>query len=149
MTIIKKSGSLFETNAPALVQGVNCKGLMGAGIAVVFRKDFPAMYEAYARICSFDELAPGGVFHWDATDTQPAVYNIASQSNPGADARLDWLSISLKKSLRHAAGQGYDRVAMPLIGCGIGGLNWADVEPVVEQLSNECGVDVEVWVQPE
>jgi len=148
MSILDRTGSLFDSDAPAIAHGVNCKGAMGAGIAVAFRTSFPDMYERYAALCSRDELAPGGVFYWEG-DTAPAVYNLASQSNPGADARIDWLTISLRKALRHAAEKGYDRIAIPQIGCGIGGLRWTDVRVVVERLSNEHGVDVEVWAFPE
>lgn len=144
MTLIHFSGDLFTSAAPALGQGVNVYGVMGAGIAVRFRSEYPDMYEEYAARCASKALTPGRVFYWHADD-KADVYNIASQDAPGRNARLEWLEDGLGRALKHAKERGLDRIALPLIGCGIGGLEWADVEPVYDRLSAEHEVDIEVW----
>jgi O-acetyl-ADP-ribose deacetylase (regulator of RNase III) len=144
MTLLHFSGDLFDSDAPALGHGVNVFGVMGAGIAVRFRREYPAMYEQYAAHCAQKLLQPGRVFYWKDPE-KPDVYNIASQDAPGANARLEWLEDGLDRALGHAATQGFDRIALPLIGCGIGGLQWDDVEPVYDALSTKHGVDIEVW----
>lgn len=144
MTLLHFSGDLFTSDAPALGHGVNVYGVMGAGIAVRFRKEYPAMYEEYAAHCVAKSLTPGHVFYWN--DAEKAdVYNIASQDAPGRNARLEWLESGLDGALGHASKKGFDRIALPLIGCGIGGLSWEDVEPLYERLSAKHDVDIEVW----
>lgn len=144
MTLIHYTGNLFDSTAPALGHGVNVFGVMGAGIAVGFRKEYPAMYEQYAANCAEKLLTPGHVYYWNDPE-KPDVYNIASQDAPGRNARLEWLEEGLDRALDHANWKGFDRIALPLIGCGIGGLDWADVEPLYERLSDKHGVDIEVW----
>jgi O-acetyl-ADP-ribose deacetylase (regulator of RNase III) len=143
MAIIHQTGDLFSAETPALMHGVNTKGLMGAGIAVRFREDFPEMYEEYRRICKAGELLPGDTFIYDAGEV--VVYNAASQDKPGPDARLPWLISSVSVALADADERGFEFIAMPLIGCGIGGLVWEDVEPELEKLTEQYGVDLEVW----
>ncbi len=144
MTLIHFSGDLFDSDAPALGHGVNVYGVMGAGIAVRFRNEYQAMYEQYAAHCAAKLLTPGRVFYWN-DDEKADVYNIASQDAPGRNASLEWLEDGLDRALGHAKGKSFDRIALPLIGCGIGGLNWEDVEPLYARLSEKHGVDIEVW----
>lgn len=144
MSLILFDGNLFDSTAPAIGQGVNVYGVMGAGIAVEFKRRYPEMYEAYKEHCVTKRLVPGKTFFWDE-EGKPAVYNMASQDAPGANATLGWLDDSLRRSLAHAAANGYDRIGLPRIGCGIGGLAWEDVEPLYEAASAEHGVDIEVW----
>lgn len=141
--MLEFSGNLFNTNAPAIGHGVNIKGLMGAGIAVQFARLWPEMHRQYRGLCGKNILNPGEAFVYHTPTL--TIYNIASQDLPGRHARLDWLSEGVDATLSHAKGAGYDRVALPRIGCGIGGLNWDDVKPVIEGWEVAHGVNVEVW----
>jgi len=80
------TGDLFVNRfgAQALAQGVNCRGSMGAGIAVGFRERYPEMYAEYRRRCKAQprELNPGDVFFWRPADgAQPSVFNLATQED--------------------------------------------------------------------
>ncbi len=66
--IVERTGDLFSSDCPALGQGVNTFGSMGAGIAVEFRRRWPAMYDAYRAACRTGRLRPGGIFVWEAPD---------------------------------------------------------------------------------
>lgn len=133
---IEKTGDLFGVSAPALAHGVNCKGLMGAGIAKPFKDKFPLMYEEYALWCEKGQLRPGRMFPYYAGQGR-WVYNIASQDFPGANAKARWLSMGLRDAFMHARVFGVSEIAVPQIGCGIGGLDYRkDVEPIFERLSD-------------
>lgn len=127
-------GDLFAVPARAIGHGVNCKGVMGAGIARPIREKFPEMYEAYKEECKSGRLKPGGVFPWYEEASDLWIYNMASQDKPGPDARLTWLAEAAASTLEHASKQGIYAVNIPQIGCGIGGLEWADVERSLKQL---------------
>lgn len=143
-TMIEKFGDLFTSDAPAIGHGVNTHGKMGAGIAVQFRTRFPIMYYIYTELCADGTMVPGSVLT-DANST-PVVYNIASQDLPGPHARLEWLEEGLRTALADAHSRGLDRVALPLIGCGIGGLDEADVVPLMQQVESEYpSVTIELW----
>lgn len=142
--MIEKVGDLFTSDAPAIGHGVNTQGKMGAGIAVQFRTRFPIMHYIYTEFCADGTLTPGSVLI--SPMTTPLVYNIASQDLPGAHARLEWLEEGLRTALSDAHSRGLDRVALPLIGCGIGGLDEADVVPLMQQVESEFpSVTIELW----
>lgn len=127
-------GDLFSIPAKAIGHGVNCKGVMGAGIAKVMRQRFPEMYEAYKEECRSGRLKPGGFFPWYDEASDLWIYNIASQDKPGPDATLNWLAEGAADSLDHANNLGIAAINLPQIGCGIGGLEWDDVERVLHQI---------------
>lgn len=141
--MIKKSGNLFDSTQTCLGHGVNTRGVMGAGIAKEFKKRFPENYRAYHHQCRSGKLAPGGLYsHWEGGHF---ILNMASQDWPGAHARNDWLFSAALKAGRFAYFGGYDYVAIPLIGCGIGGLSWSDVERSLITAENLTGIQFEVW----
>lgn len=142
------TGDLFTSDAPAFAHGVNVDGAMGAGIALVFRRRWPAMFETYRDLCRTGDLVPGTVMAWQADDT-PVIYNLASQDRPGPCARLAWLTSSVRLMLVDAAERGLDRVAMPWVGCGIGGLDVDDVTATLLAVeSSGPGVSLDVWQLP-
>lgn len=65
MVVEYVSGDLFETQCQTIGHGVNCRGRMGAGVAVEFRRRFPEMYQEYRRRCHAGELSPGEIFLWE------------------------------------------------------------------------------------
>ena len=141
--LILRSGDLFTSDAYALMHGVNCSSVMGAGIAPLFKAKFEGMFDAYVKACKSGELVPGGVFIWSVGAV--TVYNAASQNRPGADASLEWLESSVRFALHDADMWELEKIALPRIGCGIGGLDWADVEPLLRKLAGEFRTDLEVW----
>jgi len=141
--MIEKTGNLFTSDAPAIGHGVNVDGLMGAGIAVQFRTLFPEMYRQYAALCASGSLNPGEVFLYHSPNF--IVYNIASQDRPGKNARLEWLEDGLRASVAHAEGMGLDRIALPQIGCGIGGLDLTDVRGLMQDVEMGTSVQFELW----
>lgn len=142
--MIEKTGSVFDTHAGALGHGVNCVGAMGAGVARLVRQRWPQMFEPYRQACVARTLRPGDVLPMQ-TGEEPIrwVYHLATQGRPGPDARLEWIRQSAQQAAVHARQHGIERIAIPQIGCGIGGLAWSDVRPVL--LSLEDGVEWEIW----
>lgn len=144
--LVERPGSLFDSDAGAIGHGVNVAGVMGAGIAVHFRRRWPSMYQEYRSRCHSNLLRPGGVYAATGFAGTPARFNIASQDRPGRHARLDWLASGVEKSVAVALEMGdIDTLALPRIGCGIGGLDWIDVRAVLERIAAASPLDIEVW----
>ena len=138
MAIQYVSGDLFVNRyqAQALAQGCNCRGSMGAGIAVGFKERYPQMYEEYRRRCKADprEFNPGDVFLWQA-DALPAVFNLATQEDYWrSKATYERVEIALTEMYRQAESAGITSIAMPRIGAGYGGLSWNKVKVVIERV---------------
>lgn len=142
-----RRGDLFFSRALAVGHGVNIRGAMGAGIAREFRIRYPSMYEEYRMRCLSGDLQAGEMFAWQNPQNKHWVYNLASQDEPGPCARLEWLDSSVRSMVEHASRNGVGLVALPRIGCGIGGLKWPDVERVLSGIARDSTtVQLEVWV---
>lgn len=145
MSLAEHVGNLFDSNAEAIGHGVNCKGLMGKGIALEFRRRWPAMYDEYKLMCQEGLLKPGFIYPYQ-TESGLVVVNIASQEYPGPDAMYEWVDSGVRNALAYCRERGYESLAIPRIGCGIGGLEW---ETVLNALTVAAAaypeVALEVW----
>lgn len=142
--VIYKDGDLFTTDAHAIGHGVNVYGVMGHGIAPEFKKRWPHMYDLYKEECLSERLQPGSTMAY-VTQTGHIVFNIASQDKPGPNAQLDWLIAGLHLAMNACQTSNIEKLALPRIGCGIGGLDWDEVKPALEKIASEYSTDIEVW----
>lgn len=143
-----REGNLFHTDARAIGHGVNTEGVMGAGIAVQFKEMLPDMYEAYKVACESGNFTGGMVFPWSLTSTwqrNAYVFNIASQEKPGRNASYDFLAKGVGTSLAFCESAGIDRLALPRIGSGIGGLDEDIVHGMLASLAARYKTDIELW----
>lgn len=146
MTIIHRTGDLFTTDRNILAHGVNIRGIMGAGIAPIFAREYPEMHTAYIEECKSGRLVPGTTFLWEDSNGD-IILNVASQDNPGRNARITWLEDGLNDAINKLKARGEQDIviALPRIGCGIGGLDWKDVEPLLAGIAAEHEITFEVW----
>lgn len=155
-TLELKFGDLFNSEADAIGHGTNTHGLMGAGIAVLFRRKHPAMYERYRELCEIfgDDLGGSTFLYFDEQPGTNLSYsyiaNIFSQKAPGANATVELLIDGLKDAYAALWGEQEveePHIAIPLIGCGIGGLDWdRDVHPALIALTEELPDDWKLTV---
>jgi len=110
-------GDILLADVEALVNTVNCVGIMGRGIALQFRKAFPENFVAYENVCKRSELHPGMMLFFDLGRLQSKIEDIA--------AGLNALTAEI-------AARGIRSVAVPPLGCGLGGLDWDQVRPMIE-----------------
>lgn len=137
-------GDLFDAPTDAIAHGCNCRGRMGAGIAATFRKREPEMFKTYESLCNQRLFSAGSVFPWPERNTGRTIFNLGTQLAPGPSADRRFISMSFKHMADVMWKYEQTSVAIPLIGCGIGGLSWkADVRPLVENLADR--VDVQVY----
>lgn len=131
MSITYVKGDLFAANERAVAHGANCRGLMGAGVAKIVRERYPLAFSEYTFACNKDQFYPGVaqpvVCPEPESDELTMVYNLATQNAPGANARIEYVAQSFRNMFRHMQFVGNNRIAMPKIGAGIGGLEWASV----------------------
>lgn len=145
--IVYKTGDLFTTTKNVIGHGVNCKGVMGSGIAVTVKKLFPENFQAYNNICVKGLLKPGMVYPY--REKGKVILNIATQNKTGRDASLDWVAIGMWKTLGYCEDRNLGGLAIPRIGAGIGGLKWEDVDPLLHEIFDESPLELEIWTLPE
>lgn len=135
MITFHENTDLFLLPADGFCHGVNCRGVAGGLAGEVFRR-FPEMFEVYQSVCRSNGLRGGNVlpFKYCVDDREFVVYNLASQVEPGAAAELGLLESACRLMLVHAQANGVRSINCPMVGAGIGGLVWADVEVVLRRL---------------
>ena len=143
-----REGDLFTCGIADIAHGVNCKGVMGAGIAVQFRKRWPQMYESYRRRCLRDEMLPGEIMVWQpGRKDGPHVFSLATQDEPGASAKPWMITAAIGRMITEARYYKIREIAMPMIGCGIGGLTETDLRRCLLPYA-DAPVDLTVIVLP-
>lgn len=129
--IIEAAGDVFSSGAVGLVNPVNCVGVSGAGLAMQFKDRFPANFAAYCRFCRSGQLTPGGVFVFACGET--VIFNLATKGHWKDQSRLEWVDLGLQH-LRQAVEEHdpwISSIAVPALGCGLGGLSWTQVYPLI------------------
>lgn len=128
--LIYRRTSLLESSAQTLVNTVNCVGVMGKGIAKEFRDREPQMYAAYRRICEQKLLRPGKLWLWKGSTQW--VLNFPTKDHWRNPSKLEWIEQGLQKFVSGFSELGIREISFPRLGCGNGGLNWDNVQPVME-----------------
>jgi O-acetyl-ADP-ribose deacetylase (regulator of RNase III) len=138
-------GDLLAAEADALVNAVNTRGVMGKGLAAQFKAAHPAMFDAYAAAARAGELCLGRMHVWPtgARDGPRYVVNFPTKDHWRSRSRLGDIESGLADLVRVAVELRLRSIAVPPLGCGHGGLDWADVEPLIRrELGALPGVEV-------
>ena len=147
LVIEERTGDLFaQPDLAALAHGCNCAGAMGAGIAVEFKKRYPAMYKAYRALCLEKRFRPGDVFTWQEGGV--TVFNLGTEEHWRKGATLEAIEDSVVAMVREAARREVTKVGIPRIGAGYGGLAWEDVRAVIERAAEGAGLTLVVVTLP-
>ncbi len=127
-------GNLLKADADALVNTVNCVGHMGKGIALQFKKAYPQNYEAYRRACESKEVQPGRLFVFDTGDMFGPRYiiNFPTKRHWRGKSRYEDIESGLRALVQEIQKLEIESVAMPPLGCGLGGLDWGRVREMIE-----------------
>ncbi len=143
--IKESSGNLLRADAEALVNTVNTEGVMGKGIALQFKKAYPAMYEAYRRAAKAGEIRLGQMNVWETGQmTGPQyVINFPTKGHWKSHSKLTDIEAGLADLIEVIRKLGIESIAVPPLGCGNGGLDWRDVEPKIAEAFKQVP-DVEV-----
>jgi O-acetyl-ADP-ribose deacetylase (regulator of RNase III) len=146
MPVLFLKGDIFATDGlRAFAQGCNCAGGMGAGIAIEFKRRWPRMFEEYAARCADGRFGLGDVFPW--TEDDATIYNLGTQEHWRKKAQLPALAKALRKMVEMAPLSGIERIGLPRIGAGLGGLDWMRVKRVLSEVGGETKVTLHVFEQ--
>ena len=125
-------GDLFQADAEALVNTVNCKGVMGRGLALQFKQQFPGNFEAYAAECDAGNMSLGRVHAYDTGLMTPRfIFNFPTKNHWRGKSTLQNIERGLVSLERVVAKHDVRSIAIPALGCELGGLDWDDVRPLI------------------
>lgn len=127
------AGDIFAQPAVALVNPVNCVGVMGRGLALQFKRCFPDSFEPYRQACRDRILRPGRVFVWPTHRPAPRwILHFPTKRHWRDPSRLEDIDEGLRDLARAIRRHRMPSVAVPPLGCGLGGLDWTRVRPLLE-----------------
>jgi O-acetyl-ADP-ribose deacetylase (regulator of RNase III) len=136
-------GDLFAIGADILVNAVNCRGVMGAGIALTFKDRYPAMFRAYKIACDAGRVAPGRLDIWKRDGEW--IVNLPTKRHWRDRSKYDDVAAGLVALRAYLAGQGRVKVALPALGCGRGGLDWTTVSAMIREHLSALEADIVVF----
>lgn len=128
-------GNLLEAPAEALVNTVNCVGYMGKGIALQFKQAFPANFKHYEAACHAGDLVPGKMMiHDNGGLVNPRyIINFPTKRHWKGKSRIEDIESGLSALVADVQRLSIRSIAVPPLGCGLGGLEWRVVRPMIER----------------
>lgn len=143
--ICETDGDLLVADVDAVVNAVNTVGVMGKGIALQFKRRYPENFTAYAAACKAGQVRVGTMFVFDSGrigDRPRWVINFPTKAHWRSNSKLVDVENGLDDLVRVIAELGVTSIAVPALGCGLGGLSWDEVRPlIIEKLG---GVEADV-----
>lgn len=142
------TGDILQADTEALINTVNCVGIMGRGIALQFKNAYPANFKAYEAACKRNEVQPGRMFVFATGQlTNPRfIINFPTKRHWRGKSRIEDIESGLVDLVRVIREGGIHSVAIPPLGSGLGGLNWSEVRERIEQaLAEVPDVDIVVF----
>ena len=131
--VVFKRGNIFdEADADALVNPVNCVGVMGAGLALQFRKRYPEMFQAYRKACAASMVRVGKMNVYETKGQFPRyIINFPTKQHWRNPSKLEYIQTGLHDLIRILKDLKIGKVAIPPLGCGLGGLPWDVVRKIL------------------
>ncbi len=148
MITLTQGDLLKQDDVDAIVNTVNCVGVMGKGIALQFKNKWPGNFAAYAAACKAGTVRPGRMFVFDSGGLVRPNYiiNFPTKNHWRGSSSLDFIHDGLIDLIREVRRLGIRSIAVPPLGCGNGGLEWNEVRPMIEAAFDDLpDVDVRLF----
>jgi O-acetyl-ADP-ribose deacetylase (regulator of RNase III) len=128
------TGDILKSEADALVNTVNCVGVMGRGIALQFKNAYPENFKAYEAACKREAVQPGRMFVVETGQLTPPrfIINFPTKRHWRGKSRIEDIEAGLVDLAKVIRNKGIRSIAIPPLGSGLGGLDWGDVRPRIE-----------------
>lgn len=146
MTLTFTRGNIFDSSAQTLVNPVNCVGVSGKGLAKEFKKRFPEAQRGYERTCKWGNLNIGRLLFY--SDQSRVVLFFPTRRHWRDPSEVSFIEAGLETFARVYDEEARDEifsVAFPALGCGNGGLDWADVKPLMTRYLEPLPIPVTVF----
>jgi O-acetyl-ADP-ribose deacetylase (regulator of RNase III) len=139
-------GDIFRTPAETIANAVNTDGVMGKGIALTFKKRYPAMFKAYRKACENGSFTIGRLMLYHGPDYRVLLFPTKEHwRNP---SKMEYIEAGLEKFVATYAQKNISSIAFPRLGCGNGELDWNDVRSLMENYLKKLPIDIYIYQGP-
>jgi len=138
-------GNIFNTKAQTIVNTVNCVGVMGKGIALVFKLRYPNMFDQYQSLCNQRMISVGKLWIYKGDDKDPWVLNFPTKTHWKLPSEYNYIESGLKKFVDTYKEKGITSIAFPLLGAFNGGLDKDKVLEIMISYLSQCDIPIEIY----
>lgn len=143
MELVYIKGNLLDGSHEVVVNPVNCVGIMGAGVALQFKRRYPEMFQSYIEHCRYGLMDKHVHVSYQKLDST-VVVNLATKYHWKNNSDLELIKHQLGELAYAAEVYGFDVISMPRIGCGLGNLSWSDVEPLIVNAFTDTNITIQI-----
>jgi O-acetyl-ADP-ribose deacetylase (regulator of RNase III) len=137
-------GNIFDSKAQVIVNTVNCKGVMGKGLALAFKHKYPDMFSAYERDCQTGKLSIGRPTLYQKST--PWILNFPTKNHWRFPSKLEYLEKGLAFLIAHYKRAGITSIAFPKLGAQNGQLSWDEVGPLMAKYLSQIDIHVYIYI---
>ena len=139
------NGNIFNTKAQTIVNTVNCVGVMGKGIALVFKLRYPSMFEVYQNYCKQGLISIGKLWIYKGEPSAPWVLNFPTKTHWKFPSEYEYIEKGLQKFVDTYKEKGITSIAFPLLGANNGGLDKDKVMDIMMSYLSQCDIPIEIY----
>lgn len=137
---------IFQSGCQVLVNPVNCVGVMGKGLALQFKNKYTNMYNEYKQDCIQHRYTPGCCNTYQAKNGT-VIANIATKDHWRNQSKYEWIQNGIRELHQIMTAKNYQSVAIPRIGCGLGGLDWNKTKEIIQNETKNANYTI--WLDGE
>lgn len=145
MSIEVIKGNIFNTKTQTIVNTVNCVGVMGRGIALVYRLRYPKMFDLFSEYCKSNLISIGKLWLYKGEPNSPWVLNFPTKINWKYPSKIEYIEKGLQKFVDTYKVKGITSIAFPMLGTSNGGLDKDVVLPLMKRYLAQCDIPVEIY----
>lgn len=141
-------GNILESNTEVIINPVNTVGVMGKGLALAFKKQFPHNYKIYKEACKNETIDIGKLLLVDESTLEQKKYiiNFPTKKHWRNPSKIEYIEEGLKDLVRIIEENNFESIAIAALGCGLGGLEWENVKILIEKyVGNLEGIEILIY----
>jgi len=134
------AGDFFKYDADIRINAVNCVGVMGAGVALLFKNKYPDMFTEYREVCQNNEVQPGKPHVWQNNDI--IIINFPTKIHWKNPSKYEYIEKGLMWLRGYLSDKENLTLTLPALGCGYGGLEWKKVKDIINNYLSEISINI-------
>lgn len=138
-------GNIFNTKAQTIVNTINCVGVMGKGIALVYKLRYPKMFDLYSEYCKSKLIGIGKLWLYKGDPEAPWVLNFPTKFHWKYPSKMEYIEKGLQKFVETYKDKGITSIAFPMLGTHNGGLDKDEVLSLMKRYLSQCDIPIEIY----
>lgn len=138
-------GNIFNTKVQTIVNTINCVGVMGKGIALVYKLRYPKMFDLYSEYCKSKLIGIGKLWLYKGEPDAPWVLNFPTKFHWKYPSKIEYIEKGLLKFVETYKDKGITSIAFPMLGTHNGGLDKGEVLALMQRYLSQCDIQIEIY----